>query len=158
MTARACLLLALAACGDDPPRPDAAAPASSCVATFTGDFPDTTTTDNCATLTSSTLAFTLTTNRPEQPFQAMFELGSPPSPGTYTSETVASWMAQMVVYIGNSVCVCNAGNAATPQGNFTLELQAADPPHGSLHLVQYVLAYPGTVCGYGDIENIDVSF
>jgi hypothetical protein len=54
--------------------------------------------------------------------------------------------------------VFRAGNSATPERNFTLQLDAIEPLHGSLALSLAVLTEVGRTCGTDDVEAVTVSF
>jgi|HubBroStandDraft_6_1064221.scaffolds.fasta_scaffold487720_2 hypothetical protein len=151
--------LVLAACGDHampPPSPDAAT--GGCTAQLSGNFAETSSSPaNCPTLAMSTLDFTV----------AVMQLGSDldisitlpaAMPGSFSSETVPSWSAMAFEPETNSGCVFRAGNDATPEGSFTLSLDAIAPPHGSLALSLSVLSLPGSTCGLDDVELAALSF
>lgn len=157
------LALLLAACGDDVHIPDAALGPTSCTATFTGNFADTSATaDNCAHLDDTTLSFTLSSAHLTVPLSLTIDLGPTPVPTTYSSETVHAWTARGYFRIPNSgggLCEYSAGAGATPPGNFSLSLAYATPtPHGSLELVLWVLAFPGSACGDPDTEHLSLVF
>ena len=78
--------------------------------------------------------------------------------GNFSSETVATWSAMAFEPQPNSGCVFRAGNDATPEGSFTLSLDAIAPPHGSLALSLSVLSLPGSTCGLDDVELAALSF
>lgn len=159
MTRRWALLIAFAGCGDNIAPTDAAPAALACTATFTGNFALQTTADSCAMLASGSLQLTIPAMPLRDPLNASFDLGASPSPGAYSPDSVGSWTARGVQQVGNGVCVYNAGATAVPTGSFTLQLDAVDPAaHGSLQLVMYVLAYPGTTCGTADTEQLDLQF
>ncbi len=167
MTARAALVLVLAGCGDNLSGSTRDA-AVACAATFSGNFAETATADSCAMLVGPTttddatlqLAVPTTTLPPS--VMVTIDLGASPSLGTYSPETVASWVARGVQHVGNGVCVYNAGSSAVPTGSFELRLDALDAASGSAHgelaLVLTVLGYPETDCGEVDTEQIDLRF
>ncbi len=165
-------LIAIAACGDNAAAIDARiAPdaAGVCSATFAGNFAETVVADACAaivpdgvvvghaalelTIPSATLAATLT---------ARLDLGSTmPSPGAYSSDTVATWNARAVEHIGHGLCIYSAGDNVVPQGSFDLTIAALDDSGGATgaaQLVLYVLGSPLTYCGMGDNETVSVRF
>ncbi len=157
------LLLALAACGDNLAAPiDAgvAAPDARavCAATFTGNFADSSTSPHCASLTAGTLALALPIRTLADTLPVQIELGATPSPGFYSSETIATWSARVGVIVGVGACIYNAGSAAVPPGDFQLTLGSVDDPHGTLALAMPLLASPGTDCGDGDVETVSVAF
>jgi len=54
-------------------------------------------------------------------------------------------------------CIFQAGATAVPTGSFTLALDST-APHGTLRIVDYVLALRGTNCGPGDTETLTIAF
>ena len=165
---------ALAACGDNAAGSDAAAdvaPRAPCAATFSGNFAESiVSTASCpmidfgsgAELGQRLLDFSIPSQTIGGPMNVSIDLGTSIAPGTYTSETVRSWQALAVVELGASVCAYRAGSTVTPEGQFTLELDAIDPQHGTAHgrlaLVMDVLAFEQSSCGTPDTENLDVRF
>ena len=165
-------LLAVAACGDNlSVRPDAAAArdtapdgaAAACTAHFSGNFSElATTAATCATLGSdgssdTLLELAIPSATLGSDVAIAIDLGvAPAGSGAYSSESVAAWSARAVQVVGIGACVYNAGATAIPPGNFALTL--ASLAHGSLSLTMWVLAYPGTDCGTGDTEQLDVEF
>ena len=167
---RLALALVCGACGDNT-RPAAAPDAGPvpCVAHFSGNFAETSTSAACAMIasgsdsppqTSLTLAIPSTTLG--EPLAVTIDLGSAPAPGDYAPESVPSWSARAFVNVGMGACVYLAGNTAIPQGSFALSLAEVDAKagtaHGSLVLDQSVLAFPGTDCGAVDTERTDLTF
>ncbi len=149
--------LVLAACGDHaaPPIPDAP---TGCTADFTGNFAETSSSPaNCPTLAMSTLSFTVEVMQLGAALDISITLPDA-MPGSFSSETVASWSAMAFEAETNSGCVFRAGNDATPEGSFTLTLDSVAPLHGSLSLALAVLTMPGSTCGVDDLETAAFSF
>ena len=88
------------------------------------------------------------------------DLGTAPSTGEYSSETLASWHAVGARSLQDGACVYSAGDQVTPHGSFTLSLTAIDEAaaHGTLVVTQYVHAVDEVDCGDADIETVDVVF
>jgi hypothetical protein len=152
-----CLLVA---CGDNSHEAVTvdAAPAT-CSASFTGEFAATASgSADCPNLVDAALDFAL-------PVQALggsvlaiaIDLPSP-APGSFSSETIDSWSASVFEAETNGGCLYRAGNAATPQGSFTLALDSIMPLHGSLTMSLAILTLPGSVCGQIDTEIVTSTF
>jgi hypothetical protein len=153
--------LVLAACGDNMHEPAAAdaAAVSSCSASFTGEFSETSSsTADCPNLVNSALDFAM----PVAPLGGSvlaIEIDLPSAaPGSFSSETIDSWSGSVFEHETNGGCVYRAGNAATPQGSFTLALDSVAPLHGSLTMSLAILTLPGSVCGQIDTENVTSTF
>ena len=164
MTRAALVLALLAACGDNVhPAPDAPL---GCTAAFTGNFAEQSTSSaNCATLDATdpvnvTLGFSIASATLGTSFAISFDLGTLPTAGTFTSETVTTWNARALARVGNGACEYSAGATAVPTGSFTLALAAIDASdaHGSLVLEQYVLTFPASDCGTGSTEQLALTF
>lgn len=155
---RAAIFL-LAACGGhgSTPPPAIDAPAG-CTAELTGNFDETSSlAASCPTLASQTLTFSI----PIATFAATLNISIDlpgAMPGSYSSETIASWSASAVEHETNGGCVFRAGNDATPEGSFTLQLDAIAPLHGMLALSLAVLTEVGSSCGSDDVESVGVTF
>jgi hypothetical protein len=157
------LLIAFAACGDNTAGPSTTPDAfTGCSATFSGNFAETSTADQCATMTDAKLELMIPTTTLAAAVKVDIDLGSSVSVGSYSSDSVASWTARGVVYVGDLVCVYSAGATAVPTGDFALHVASVDAVsasvHGSLMMTIYVLAFPGTDCGDGDTERVDLRF
>jgi hypothetical protein len=154
------LLLALVACGGgsataaDARCGDAAVCGSACEASFTGNFAETSySAANCPTL-GSDLAFAIPSTTIGSDLAVSIAIGGP---GTYSSETVATWTAIAARSIGDGGCVYSAGSDIVPTGSFTLDLASASP-HGTLDLVLYVHALQASDCGTASNEAVEVVF
>jgi len=166
MTRMSLLCSALVACsgGDD----GTMKPAAACTATWTGNVTDTAdSTDACATVApgasrgpdDATLTVDVPSSLLASPLAVSIDLGDAAAPGTFSSETVPVWSALGLRISGSGGCAYVAGDAAVPTGSFTLDVSAVSPAaHGTLSLVGYVQAMPGTSCGAGDNEMISVMF
>lgn len=161
---RALLLLAVGACGDNLAT-DAGAPDATvtCAATFSGNFAETSAASRCAAVDpDGTLALTIPSQTLPPSLDATIDLGASPSAGAYSSEVVSSWSARGIETVGSSVCLYNAGASAVPPGDFALRLDqidtAAGVAHGAITMTIYVLPFPGTDCGDGDVEHVAVEF
>ena len=157
------LLLALAACGDNLAAPGDAGVAmpdatAICTAAFSGNFTDSSLAPHCASLAAGTLMLAIPVTTLAMSLPVQIDLGAAPSPGFYSSETIAAWSARVGVIMGVGACIYNAGATAVPPGDFQLTLSSVDDPHGSLQLAMPVLASPGTNCGDGDVETVTVTF
>lgn len=162
---------ALAACSSSSV-PDVTG-ASPCVAQFGGSTADAVTLPaNCAHVelfASSDVrkgGYTLTMQSSSPRIASLaieIDLGGPPSPGTFTPETVVAWSVKGGA-AGDAGCGYGAGSGAVPSGTFTLELTSIDGSvapaiaHGTLHISLYVHASPGASCGPGDTEEATFAF
>ncbi|HEY1548030.1 MAG TPA: hypothetical protein VGG28_09420 [Kofleriaceae bacterium] len=156
------LLLALVACGGGPSASasaadarcgDAAVCGNACEASFSGNFAETSySAANCPTL-GSDLAFAIPSSTLGSDLAVSIAVAGP---GTYSSETVATWTAVAARSIGDGGCVYSAGSDIVPTGSFTLELQGSD--HGTLNLVLYVHALQSSNCGLASNEAVEVVF
>jgi hypothetical protein len=155
------LLLALVACGGnstatpaDARCSDAAVCGNACEASFTGNFAETSYSDaNCPTL-GSDLAFAIPSTTIGSDLAVTIAVDGP---GTYSSETVATWTAVAARSIGDGGCVYSAGSDIVPTGSFTLEVVDSSP-HGTLDLVLYVHALQASDCGAASNEAVEVVF
>jgi hypothetical protein len=156
-------VLALAACGGSSHPPGADAPAGSCHVDLSGNFTESSdSTDACPTLAPDdtghqVLAATVASTTLGTSFDISVDLGPMPATGLYSSETVATWNALAIQERGQGECIFQAGATAVPTGSFTLTLDDA-APHGTLRILNYVLALLGTNCGAGDIETLELRF
>ena len=167
MTTCWALPIALAACGDNAAERDASV---ACSATFSGNFAEFSSADQCATLAAggsgssadATLALTIPTSTLTPAVKMKIDFGPSVSDGSYSSETVSSWTAQGLRDVGQGACAYNGGATAVPTGDFALHVDSVDAATGSIHgaiaITLYVLAFPGTDCGDGDTERVDVRF
>ena len=167
----AALGVLLAACGgghsalpDAAPPPDAAIP---CIAHFSGNFTETSTSDACATIAHTvaapdhaTLTLMIPTTTLGTSLAGTIDLGTAPTLGLYSSRTVESWRLRAAERVGEGTCLYAAGALEVPQGNFELTVtELADPDiHGTLDLTQFVLGFPSTDCGDSDTEMVTVLF
>lgn len=157
------LVVALAACGGSshPPAPDA--PPSACGVDLSGNFAESSSsTDACPTLTPDEtghqmLAATIASTTLATSFDITIDLGPTPATGLYSSETVSAWNALAIEEKGTGECIFQAGATAVPTGSFTLTLDDS-APHGTLVIINYVLALLGTNCGPGDTETLELQF
>jgi hypothetical protein len=155
------LLLALVACGgtsaatsDDARCGDAAVCGNACEASFSGNFAELSySAASCPTL-GSDLAFSIPSTTIGSDLAVSIAIGGP---GTYSSETVATWTAVAARSIGDGGCVYSAGSDIVPTGSFTLDLANATP-HGTLDLVLYVHALQASDCGTASNEAVEVVF
>ena len=94
------------------------------------------------------------------------DLGSSPSPGELSPESVGTWSATGAT-TASSNCAYTAGSEAVPSGTFALNLSAVEPAggpggagvaHGTIDLTLYVHAPATTDCGLGDTENVTIDF
>jgi hypothetical protein len=154
---RVSLFAALAACGDNAAPPTPAVP---CSATFSGNFAETSTSDQCAMIGTMSLELTVPSSTLPPAVKIDLEVGDALSAGSYSSDTISGWTARGTRYVDQGVCLYNAGATAVPTGDFALEVDSidGDTVHGALAVTMYVLAFPGTDCGAGDTESIDVRF
>jgi hypothetical protein len=158
--------IAFAACGDNrAPLDDAML--GPCSALFSGSYRETIASAGaCATLSSAAgssdvlLGFALDSQVLGAQVMISFDLGPAPTVGSYSSETVASWVAVGAQSIGNGACVYSAGDQVVPTGSFTLTLTAlsAKTAHGNATVAEYVHADDGTNCGPADTELIQLVF
>jgi hypothetical protein len=162
----------VAGCGDNIHVDDPAL-TGECIATFTGNFAESSTSpDSCAKLAPMMpaseddviLSFTIPSTTLGGPDGLTFVLGPSPVPGHYTHSSIPSWSAIAIRTVATGGCVYSAGDSAVPSGNFTLTIDSIDASgdnsvaHGNLQLVQYVLAIMGTDCGAGNTETLDLAF
>lgn len=154
-----CILLA--ACGDNTHETAAVdAPAvPACSASFTGEFREaSSSTADCPNLVNAALDFAMPVATLGGSVLAI-EIDLPsPQPGSFSSETIDSWSGSVFEAETNGGCLYRAGNAATPQGSFTLALDSVAPLHGSLTMSLAILTLPGSVCGQIDTEIVTSKF
>ncbi len=141
---------------------DAAAP--GCVVDFSGNLADEGVHAQCASISADdaggyTLAIDTSTTQIAR-IQATIALGSAPTSGQITNETVTNWSA--IALESASACFYQAGATSVPGGSFTLDLTSFDAAtqtaHGTLVIVAYVHAPPTTDCSYDDLETITIHF
>lgn len=117
-----------------------------------------------ATAGDTLLQFSIASRRLHDPLTVSIDLGAVPSPGAYSSGTTILWHASGIQPVGKAgACVFEAGNNATPTGDFALELSSLAPAHGTLVLHLYVLARVSedghqTTCNRGTTEQLLVRF
>jgi hypothetical protein len=159
MRIAAALALVVAACsGHDTAPPVDAPPPAGCTAAFAGNFAETDVSPaSCPTFGSGALAFAVQVAALDAELDVSIALPAP-MPGNFSSETVATWSAMAFQRETNGGCIYRAGNAATPEGSFTLALTAIAPPHGTLAMSLSILTEPGSTCGLQDTENVTFSF
>jgi hypothetical protein len=158
------LALALVACGGnsaavatDARCGDAAVCNGACEASFTGNFVETSyTSASCPSAGSAALTFAVPSSTIGSDLAISIDVGTA-SPGTYSSETVANWIAVAARSIGDGGCVYSAGSDTVPTGSFTLDL-VDSTPHGTLDVVLYVHALQATDCGPASNEAVEVVF
>jgi hypothetical protein len=139
-----------------PPAPDA--PPAGCTAAFTGNFAETDDSPaGCPTFDGSTLAFAMQVGTLAAELDVSIALPAA-MPGDFSSETIATWSAMAFQRETNGGCIYRAGNAATPEGSFTLALDAIAPLHGTLAMSLSILTEPGSTCGQQDTEDVTFSF
>ena len=149
--------LVVAACGGHS-APMVDAPPAGCAATFTGNFSEMSSAPaNCPALGSATLTAAIPIATFPGTLDVSIDLPAA-MPGSYSSETIASWSASAVEHQTDGGCVFRAGNSATPEGSFTLQLDGVAPLHGSLALSLAVLTEVGSSCGSDDVESITLAF
>lgn len=167
-------IAALAACGDNLPRIEPPPP-TGCAAAFSENFAETSVSPgNCAKLADDDTGHTMLTFQVKSetigaPFEISIDLGEAPSPGSYTSQSLATpWQANALHEFEMTSCLYHAGTAAVPPGTFELALDEVDEisgagepaaqAHGKLDVVLYVLARPYTYCGETNIEHLTITF
>jgi hypothetical protein len=141
---------------------DAAAP--GCVVEFAGNLTDEASRSTCATVAADdaggyTLSIDTSTSQIAR-VQMSIALGSAPTPGQSTNESVTDWSA--IALESANACFFQAGATSVPNGSFTLDLTAFDAKastaHGTLTITAYVHAPPTTDCSYDDLETITIHF
>ncbi|HEX4454136.1 MAG TPA: hypothetical protein VH143_24905 [Kofleriaceae bacterium] len=154
-----CLLLV--ACGDNEHGDHASVDAAveACSAHFSGEFAEaSSSTADCPNLVNAALDFAMPVATLDGSVLAI-EIDLPSAaPGSFSSETVDRWSASVFEAETNGGCLYRAGNAATPQGSFTLALDSVAPLHGSLTMALAILTLPGSVCGQIDTEIVTSTF
>ena len=158
---RAGIAIALAACSGghataiDAPPADASA---ACTATWTGNFAEVATSAApCASIDSGLVVFDAPSGTLAKPLTVAIQLATS-AIGSYSSETVATWSANETRMILGNTCVYEAGAMTTPHGDFTLKLDDAEAPHGTLQLDLVVLAGVVSVCGTPLTETLELAF
>lgn len=152
------LLILLAGCGDptvapvDAPFVPQDAPAA-CTAKFSGNFVETSTTDDACATDGMTLSISSTFL--VEPLQVSIPAASA---GDYSSQTVAEWSAMATRMINHDTCLMAAGDQVVPHGSFTLHLESVSPSHGTLVLDQPVRATVFSDCGATLVEHVEVTF
>jgi hypothetical protein len=162
---RAALLLvaSLSACGAAvEPVVDSGVP---CVATFSGNFEDQSTSSySCPRVSAVTggWAFTAKVAAPSagSTLTVSIPLGTTVGASSWTSaDPKGEWQATAARDPG---CVYVAGTHATPTGGFSLQLSSVDLAtgvvHGRLELEQSLHALPAFACGPGDAESVVLTF
>jgi hypothetical protein len=99
-------------------------------------------------------------------FAIVIDLGPTPTRGAYNSGTTELWSAAGIAHhAATGACVFQAGNNATPTGDFSLDLTAIDRTlaHGTLAIRMFVLPRVSndgtqTDCGSGTTEQLRVRF
>ena len=169
---RAIAAIAIAACGDNTRAvPDAATDAASlaCVASFTGNFTETSTTVlPCAKVAvapgspDATLDIAVPSTTLGTSFAIQIDLGAAPTVAEYSSETVATWSVTASESVGGPLCIYLADNTTVPRGSFVLALAdidaASGTAHGTLDVSMYVLTPPFTSCGPQMTEMLALTF
>jgi hypothetical protein len=157
---------AVVACGDSGgPGSDAGGAEPACGAVFRENFAETWTgLPGCAGLQQADGHTTLRLSIPSQTLAASLDiaidLGAAPTPGTYTSQNLATpWSADAVHEFEMTSCLYHAGAESVPPGTFQLVLDEVDPrAHGTLDVMLYVLSRPYTYCGETNIERVAITF
>ena len=149
------LAILLAACGDNAAALPDAAPAvdaaAGCTATWTGNFAESAAVACPAIAADGTLTLAVGATQLVDPLAVTIALGAA-TPGTYSSETVATWHASGAGGKVEHMCFYVAGSDVVPHGSFLL-----DYPH-RLDLQLAVLAQPFTYCGDGNTEQVAITF
>jgi len=153
------------ACSSTPATPDAGATPQACIVELTGNVYGASQVAPCANVAQNADAggdwiLTIDTGTPDMSrVLATIDLGTSPSPGLLTSETVETWDTTA---LGTTNCAFQAGDTEVPTGSFTLQLTSFDAKtataHGTLAVVAYVHAPPMTNCNDGDTQNISIQF
>ncbi len=161
----ACVALLLSACSSTPVVPDGGN-APTCDLEFTGNIYGASAVPTCSSASQDADAggdwiLKIDTSTPDMArVVATLDIGSAPAAGQLTSETVTNW--DVTALAASTSCAFQAGSAEVPDGSFTLTLTSFDQPsataHGTLNIVAYLHAPPTTSCGYGDTENIAITF
>ena len=143
------------AAATDAPPADARA---GCTATWTGNFAEVATSATpCATIDSGMIVFDAPSATLAKPLPVAIQLATS-AVGSYSSETVTAWSANETRMILGNTCVFEAGAQTTPHGDFTLTLDDAEAPHGTLQLDLVVLAGVVSVCGTPLAETLELAF
>ncbi len=158
-------LVAIAACGNGDAVGDAAADGTepACMASFTGNFTETSLITACAQVEpDAVLAIVVPSTMLGTSFKIAIDLGAAPAAAAYSSETVATWSATASEPVGGPDCIYLASNTTTPRGSFALSLDhidvASGAAHGTLEVTMYVLTPPFTSCGSQMTEMLALRF
>jgi hypothetical protein len=151
-----------------------AAPSSSCAVELAGNFSETSrAATSCPTLGSGAgatrgdtlLKLDVASRTLGGSFAITIDLGPVPTPGTFNSGTTELWSASGIARHPPGACLFQAGNTATPTGDFTLDVTAIDHTraHGTLAIRMSVLPRVSddgkqTDCGPGTTEQLRVRF
>ena len=145
---------------------DAAPGGTSCRIQLAGDTSETDTLPaNCATVSAppdggagSVLTLNGTTGHLAS-LSVTVSLGDPPSPGVYSSASLAGWSIVGVV-AGDSNCTYSAGNGSVPEGSLLLTVTQVEggTAHGTLKATLSVHAPLFTDCGPSDFEEVAFAF
>jgi hypothetical protein len=153
---------AISACGDNTAHTtDAPGTQSGCTATFSGNFAETSTApDNCPSVSGNVVSFNVPVTALSTSLAVMLDLGTPPTIGTYSSQSAPTWTATATQNIGGRFCFYTAGSATGPHGSFMLTIDAIDgvTAHGQLAVLQYVLSGLNAKCGPNENETVTVTF
>ncbi len=150
----------LTACGDNTAHTDALT-AGGCTATFAGNFAETSTApENCPSIGATSVTFMVPVQALATTLAISIDLGGPPTPGTYSSQSSGAWQATATQNLGGRFCYYTAGSATGPHGSFMLTIDAVDgtTAHGELAILQYVLAGLNAKCGTAENETITLTF
>ncbi len=157
-------LLVLASCCDNILSTDPAL-TGECTITLRGNFAEASTSPaHCATVMPAppdhtVLAFDLASTTLGSTIGISLDLGAAPTPGPYTSTAAQPWSAFAIRPVETGGCIYSAGDAAVPPGRYALDLTEIDTiAHGTLEIVQHVLAIQGTDCGDDGTETIQIVF
>jgi hypothetical protein len=108
-------------------------------------------------------------NSLEAPLVVLVDLGPTPSPGTYNADTGVDWSAVIIDTIPNpdgatAYCEFSAGAQSVPEGSFTADVTSiagldtgTGVVHGTVQVVLYTQASPGTTCGDGPPTGVGTS-
>lgn len=155
------LLGVLTACGDNTAHTGDAPAHDGCTATFTGNFAETSTApENCPSVGPKYVTFMVPVQTLATTLAVALDLGGPPTPGTYSSQSSDDWQATATQNLGGRFCFYTAGSATGPHGSFMLTIDSFDgtTPHGELAILQYVLAGLNAKCGTAENETITLTF
>ena len=89
----------------------------------------------------------------------MITLGIPATSGdAISSDDRDAWSSTATRMLAHDGCMLAAGDQVVPHGDFTLHLDSASPPHGTLALDQPVHATVFSDCGTPLLEHVEVAF